>query len=88
MAKRRSADEVVRQLSGIWSREDRPCEIEATPRGVIVYASTRVDAEHIARGIQRAAAERDHRACVLGPEKDEAEALPWWAEACFDWRRF
>lgn len=65
-------------------------EIEAGRCGLVVYASTRVDALRVSQDLAGSARARDPRARATPPVKDEDEApeTAWWSTVEFDWRRF
>lgn len=79
----------ARKLAALYAAKGRPCEVEAGPAGLVVYASTRVDAEAIARDLLGAVRERDPRATRSEAKRDDDEPseTAWWAMVEFDWRR-
>jgi hypothetical protein len=81
---------VATGLAELYCSKGLPCEIEAGPGGVIVYAGSRIDADRIARDIRRAVVERDPRACTERArfDEDEPKATAWWAAVNFSWRVF
>ena len=78
------------RMASRYRESGLPCEIEAGPLGLVVYALNRFNAEAIAKDILRQVRERDPRAIASKPmhDMDEPAATSWWAAVEFDWRRF
>lgn len=76
-------------LAAQFVAKGHPCHIEAGPKGLIVYASTRVSAEWIAQLIARTVKQRDPRANWTVPVRaaDEPEETAWFSAVEFDPRR-
>lgn len=78
-------------LAAHFTERGLACDIEAGPRGVIVYTSTRERAAFIAGEILRTARVRDPKVRIpQAPhrDEDEPEATSWWVAVDLDWERF
>lgn len=76
-------------LEALFLERGLPCEIEPGVSGVIVYASTRGNADRIAREILESAKTKDPRASSdpANFDRDEAPDTSWWASVNFSWER-
>jgi len=77
-------------LTKYYAEKGITVQIEAGTVGLVVYASTRVDAERVARDLAGSARARDPRARAAPATKDadEPAATAWWTTVEFDWRKF
>ena len=81
------------RLAAFYAEKGFRVQIEAGTVGLVVYASSRRDAERVAADLAGSARARDPRARAILPalrdeSGDEPEETAWWTAVEFDWRRF
>lgn len=85
-------DMLATALAESFAKDGHPCLIEVSASGLIVYAASKVSAEHVAASIARTIRAVYNQASSVRSttaQKDGAEPpeTSWWAEVTFDARR-
>lgn len=76
-------------LAARFNAAGLPCEIEAGPAGLVVYAASSAVVTCVTLNIANALRDRRLRPVVSAPafERDEPAATCWWASVDFDWSK-
>lgn len=68
-----------------------PCEIDAGPTGIVIYANSCERTARIATEILSVAKSRDASARIDAPvrfDPDEPDSTAWWVSITLDWKKF
>jgi hypothetical protein len=76
-------------LAALYTNAGLPCEIEAGPFGVMVYAASAAIVRKVANEIAQTARTRLSAVTMTVPafEKDEPAESCYWARVDFDWAK-
>lgn len=85
----RTTCKAARDLEALYARAGMPCDIDAGPVGLVVYAATPAAAERAAESLANAPRSLGVPVTVEPAvfERDESAATAWVATVRFDWTR-